>query len=188
MESRNDQGQFSPTHTDAEVVAAVRAHAPAATSEVATELGISRQGADYRLRQLRETGHITSKKIGASLVWFIPSVTSTTESDPDSPHEQAFEDFGQRATEAIGEEIQEIILYGSTARGETQGTKSDVDIFVVIESASETVEETLDEIAYDVMVDHGVVTSLMIKTEEEFESQREDPFVQTVLQEGRSYV
>lgn len=38
------------------------------------------------------------------------------------------------------------------------------------------------------MVDHGVVTSLMIKTEEEFETQREDPFVQTVLQEGRSYV
>lgn len=187
MVSRNDQGQFSRTHTDGEVVAAVRTHAPAATSEVATELGISRQGADYRLRQLRETGHVTSKKIGASLVWFIPTATLTGENAPDSPHEQAFEAFGKRATEAVGEEIQEMILYGSTARGETQGVKSDVDIFVVIQSGSETVEETLDEIAYDVMLDYGVVISIMIKTDDEFETQREDPFIQTVLQEGRSY-
>lgn len=187
MKSRNDRGKFSQKHTDGEVVAAVRAHAPAATSEVATELGVSRQGADYRLRQLRETGHVTSKKIGASLVWFIPTSSWSPENTPDSPHEQAFEDFGKRATEAVGEEIQEIILYGSTARGEAQGIKSDVDIFVVVESASEAVEETLDEIAYDVMLDHGVVTSIMIKTEEEFETQREETFVQTVLREGRSY-
>jgi predicted nucleotidyltransferase len=187
MDARNEQGQFSQTHTDAEVVAAVQAHAPAATSEVATELGVSRQGADYRLRQLRKTGHVTSKKIGGSLVWFTPTPSSSAETTPDSPHEQAFKDFGQQATEAVGEEIQEIIVYGSTARGEAQGIKSDVDIFVVVESASEAVEETLDEIAYDVMVDHGVVTSLMIKSVAEFETQREDPFIQTVLREGRSY-
>ena len=69
---RNNEGRFTQQHTDADVVAAVRAHEPAATSEVASELGIARQSADYRLRKLRDSGRVSSKKIGASLVWFSP--------------------------------------------------------------------------------------------------------------------
>jgi DNA-binding Lrp family transcriptional regulator len=72
-ESRDESGRFTPEHTDDEVLAAVRAHEPAATSEVADELDISRQGADHRLRRLRDEGRVTSKKIGASLVWFTPN-------------------------------------------------------------------------------------------------------------------
>lgn len=59
-------------HNDDDVVAAVRAHDPAATSEIADELGLSRQGTDRRLRSLRDAGRVSSKKIGASLVWFMP--------------------------------------------------------------------------------------------------------------------
>jgi hypothetical protein len=33
---------------------------------------MTRQGADRRLRQLRNAGRVSSKKIGASLVWFAP--------------------------------------------------------------------------------------------------------------------
>jgi DNA-binding Lrp family transcriptional regulator len=69
-DNRNEQGRFEPEHTDADVLAAVDAHAPAATSEVADALGVSRQAADYRLRRLRDEGQVNSKKIGASLVWF----------------------------------------------------------------------------------------------------------------------
>lgn len=78
---RDDHGRFSATHSDAEVVAAVRAHEPAATSEVADELDMARQSADYRLRQLREDGRVASKKIGASLVWF----TVAGDDDHDDP-------------------------------------------------------------------------------------------------------
>jgi len=69
---RSKGGQFTPEHTDAEILAAVRAHEPAATSEVAGEVGMTRQGADRRLRRLRDGGRVNSKKIGASLVWFAP--------------------------------------------------------------------------------------------------------------------
>lgn len=71
-DDRNTRGQYSSEHTDEDVIAAVRAHDPAATSEVAEELGIQRQSADYRLRKLRDEGRVNSKKIGASLVWFLP--------------------------------------------------------------------------------------------------------------------
>jgi len=69
-ESRNGQGRFTPEHTDEEILAAVRAHEPAATSEVGDEVDMTRQGADRRLRRLRDAGRVNSKKIGASLVWF----------------------------------------------------------------------------------------------------------------------
>lgn len=71
-DNRTDDGRFRPEHTDGDILAAVRAHEPAATSEVAGELGMTRQGADRRLRQLRDDGSVNSKKIGASLVWFTP--------------------------------------------------------------------------------------------------------------------
>lgn len=69
--ARDESGRFEPEHTDEEVLAAVRTHEPAGTKEVADELGIARQSADYRLRQLLEKGRVTKKKVGNSLVWFI---------------------------------------------------------------------------------------------------------------------
>ncbi len=50
---------------------AVREHEPAATSEVAEAVGVTRQGADYRLRKLEEDGLVRSKMVGNSLVWFV---------------------------------------------------------------------------------------------------------------------
>lgn len=69
-EDRDQRGRFTQQHTDTDVLAAVRAHEPAGTSEVADELGIARQSADYRLRKLLEEGRVNKKQIGKSLIWF----------------------------------------------------------------------------------------------------------------------
>jgi predicted transcriptional regulator len=50
---------------------AIREHTPTSTSEIADAVGVTRQGADYRLRQLEEDGKVTSKMVGNSLVWII---------------------------------------------------------------------------------------------------------------------
>lgn len=86
VKRRNAEGRFTPEHTDGEVLAAVRTHEPAATSEVADELGITRQGADRRLRQLREDGRVNSKQIGKSLVWFSPDAEPRRESEDAALH------------------------------------------------------------------------------------------------------
>ena len=52
-----------------EILEAVRKHEPAGTQEVADEVGTARQSADYRLRQLKESGQVSKKKVGRSLVW-----------------------------------------------------------------------------------------------------------------------
>jgi len=68
--NRDDDGRYTPAVEEDTILSAVETHAPAATSEVADELGLTRQAADYRLRQLRDREAVSSKKIGASLVWF----------------------------------------------------------------------------------------------------------------------
>jgi DNA-binding Lrp family transcriptional regulator len=76
---RDANGRFQKEVSESDVVAAVWSYDPAATSEVADELGIERQSADYRLRKLRDSGDVCSKKIGASLVWYLPRDRDRTE-------------------------------------------------------------------------------------------------------------
>jgi predicted transcriptional regulator len=82
-DNRNNRGRYAKHHSDRAVLDAVETHEPAATSEVARELDIARQSADYRLRKLREAGRVSSKKIGASLVWFHVVEPDTADNDTD---------------------------------------------------------------------------------------------------------
>lgn len=68
---RDSTGRFKPEVPDAEIIEAVRENEPAGTSEVGDTVGVARQNADYRLRQLRNEGRVESKKIGQSLVWMV---------------------------------------------------------------------------------------------------------------------
>lgn len=59
--------------SEKDYIDAVKKHEPASTSEVAETVGVTRQSADYRLRQLEEEGHVKSKMIGNSLAWKVVS-------------------------------------------------------------------------------------------------------------------
>ena len=79
---KDEDGRFSTTRTDQQIVDAVGANAPAGTAEVAEALELTRQAADYRLRQLREAGRVESKQIGSVLAWSLPSDTTDEEAEP----------------------------------------------------------------------------------------------------------
>lgn len=110
--------------------------------------------------------------------------TSMGESPPQL-HERAFEEFARRAQKSLGDSIHEVILFGSTARGETHGIDSDVDIFVIIYAKKH--EDELRDIAYDVQLEHGVVVSLHVLNKDRFDERRDHPFIQNVLNEGCVY-
>lgn len=65
------QGLEGVTHSEEEYLQAIREHAPASTREVAEAVGVTRQGADYRLRKLETDGKVTHKMVGNSLVWMV---------------------------------------------------------------------------------------------------------------------
>lgn len=66
---RDSSGQYQPEYSDTEIIRAVEKHEPAGTQEIADELDIARQSADYRLRKLEDQGKLSVKKVGGTLVW-----------------------------------------------------------------------------------------------------------------------
>lgn len=180
MNRDSRSGRFERSYPDSEFIAAVRKLAPASTQEIADEIEIHRRSAHHRLDALADDKRIDKKKVGNSLVWSERTGTQ---------HEQAFEEFADRLTDQWTDEIDRLILYGSTARGEAQGIDSDVDVLVVTASpgARDDVYDPAYDIAFDVMVEHGVALSLNFKTAEELDEQRDRAYVKNVLQEGRIY-
>lgn len=57
--------------SDEDVLDAVKKLEPGGTKDIADELGLTRQGAEYRLKKLRKEGLVTSKDIGNSLGWML---------------------------------------------------------------------------------------------------------------------
>lgn len=101
--------------------------------------------------------------------------------------EQSFEAFARRVKDALGDAVQEIILYGSTARGEATET-SDVDVLVVLEQTADgNPREVISTLAFEVGLEYDVAISYHIQSKERFETRQTAPFLKHVLQDGRFY-
>lgn len=106
-------------------------------------------------------------------------------SSDSSTHEQAAEAFATAAKAEYGDQVEDLIVFGSTVRGETRGMDSDVDIFVVV--TDEAIEDDLRDLAYDIQLEYTVVVSLHVQTTDRFNERQSHPFIKHVLTEGRSY-
>ena len=209
---RNERGQYVETVTRERVLDSLREGGHVMTAvEVGDALGCTPETATRKLSELFDEGEVNRKEVGAhAVVWWLPddndvepSETSvrylsegqdsdreneheTTTDEPDNrTHERAAEAFAQRARDALGDSIHELILFGSTVRGETRGRDSDVDMFVVLDSTEH--EDELNKIAFDVTLEYGVAVSVHTQPKERFEHRKDHPFVNQVLTEGRSY-
>ena len=79
----------------------------------------------------------------------------------------------------------EVKLYGSAARGELE-VDSDIDLFIVLPSASQRIEQAISDLCYDAMLRCGRLFSAMVFAREEVADTplRSDPFVLSVQREG----
>jgi predicted transcriptional regulator len=67
----DDGHENQETYSTEDFYNAVREHQPAGTKQIAEIVGCSRRTAHDRLGTLEKQGHISSKKIGRELAWFI---------------------------------------------------------------------------------------------------------------------
>lgn len=67
---RSNTGEWTSSVSDSDVLEAIEKHEPAATSEVADEIGMTRQGAGNRLKKLLDNKLVNRKMIGSSAVWY----------------------------------------------------------------------------------------------------------------------
>lgn len=109
----------------------------------------------------------------------------------DDAHSEAAAAFVARGRSGFDEQIEALYVFGSTARGEASGIDSDVDVLVVLadDADRESTADALRDVAYDVMLEYGPVVELHVITAAEFREARSrgDPFLDTVVREGRSY-
>jgi|AntRauMinimDraft_3_1070383.scaffolds.fasta_scaffold00680_5 predicted nucleotidyltransferase len=119
------------------------------------------------------------------------SSETADETLPTGAHQGAAAAFVDEARSLHGEDLLELYVFGSTVRNEASGRSSDVDVFIVLQKTPryEEVADSLRDLAYDVMLEHGPLVELHILDEDEFERHRREgnPFVQNVLNEGQSY-
>lgn len=115
----------------------------------------------------------------------------STETVGSDAHSRAAAAFVDRLDSGMLDEIEDVILFGSTARGDAADLSSDVDFLLVVSDSSDkrTIEGEARSIAYDVMLEYGPVVEVHVVTRSHFEKQRNNrhPFFDTVLREGRSY-
>lgn len=106
-------------------------------------------------------------------------------------HATAAAEFVNRVRSRFEREIIHLYVFGSTVRGETRGLASDIDILVVLKNNTNhnVLSEALRDLAYDILLEYGPVVELHIISEQEFKHAVDhgQPFIQNVVQEGRSY-
>lgn len=101
-------------------------------------------------------------------------------------YRKAAEEFAQRVSSALGDQVDSIILYGSVARGEAK-RDSDIDILVICQDP-EIARPGLSEVRrdFDYERNYAVLISLIDCTRVEFYKLRDigSPFIQEVLHDG----
>lgn len=97
--------------------------------------------------------------------------------------EEIAKEFKNRLVQSVP--VVDIRLYGS--RGEGRGDEySDFDIFVEVEKRTKEIKDRIDEVAWEVGIDHLIHISPVVFTRAEIEESplRSSPLVVNVLREG----
>ena len=83
-----------------------------------------------------------------------------------------------------GKKIKEVILYGSSVRGE-RNKDSDIDILVVIDDSlnSSEVRKSLSDLLFDVLMEEQELLSVVVIPKSFFENYN-SPFILNVKEEG----
>ena len=98
-------------------------------------------------------------------------------------HRNAAVAFADAVRSAHPDTVETVLLFGSTARGETRGRDSDVDLFVVVDERESTPIADFRDLAYRIGLGYGLTLSVHARNSETFES-GSDPFVRKIREDG----
>ncbi|WP_297470711.1 nucleotidyltransferase domain-containing protein [Thermococcus sp.] len=92
---------------------------------------------------------------------------------------QALDEFLRVLRKRFGDSIEEVILFGSYARGDYD-EESDIDLLII----GEVDFNELMDVVTDILLKYGELISPIVIKPEEFK-RRKDSFIKTVMSEGK---
>ena len=95
------------------------------------------------------------------------------------------EDLRKGLEELYGKELEQLILYGSYARGEERPPDSDLDVIAVISDFADHWEELkrTSQLVSDLSLEHGVTVSLLLVRREDWD-RGEELLYSNIREEG----
>jgi predicted nucleotidyltransferase len=81
--------------------------------------------------------------------------------------------------------VTSVLVYGSKARGD-DSPDSDIDVMIVLDDYTPQIEMTIDEMVYDINLDHDCLISVVIFGRRELEEgpMAESPLYKRIMAEG----
>lgn len=81
--------------------------------------------------------------------------------------------------------VASVLVYGSKARGD-DSPDSDIDVMIILNDYTPEIESSIDELVYDINLDHDCLISLVIFGRRELEEgpMSESPLYKRIMAEG----
>ena len=104
--------------------------------------------------------------------------------------ENIINEFTNKVTNLLGDNVKQIILYGSYARGEQSNNKevSDIDIMILVKTENNEIknlERKILDYSYDLDLQYNIILSPIVENIDTFNSRTKYiPFYKNVLKEG----
>lgn len=99
------------------------------------------------------------------------------------PNDQILDLFLREIHQRLGEHLQQVILFGSRARGDFD-LDSDYDCLAVVDEVSPEVDETIIEIMGQLLCEHDAIFSIFPITAERYQQDVWEPLLMNVREEG----
>jgi predicted nucleotidyltransferase len=98
-------------------------------------------------------------------------------------HEKALNKFVSYTLESYPEDVKQIILFGSFARGEGR-TDSDMDLLVLTQVENYEIRHALIGKTFDILLETGIDLSVKVTSEKEFKKHQNYSFYKNVTNDG----
>lgn len=100
---------------------------------------------------------------------------------------EAILDLIERLNQGYSDQVAEVILYGSKARGDSS-PDSDIDLLVLMKSDDRTVRRLILQLAARISLEHDVILSLMVMSEARWREHEGLSIYLNILQDSRKLV
>lgn len=97
--------------------------------------------------------------------------------------DKLLEPFIEKIKNHFGNHLQKVILFGSMARDDFD-RESDYDLLFIFDEIKKTTGDYIDNLASEILIEHGKLFSTFILSQWQFEQMRFEPFIINAQREG----